>query len=329
MNLARCSLIACALAAGARAQDQATTLLAEVRGADVVVRAQVTVASEPSPDWRRLQFTTELVLAGDAPATFAVLEPAGACCGRSLFALEVGDRRLLFLRRTGSTWHALGGARGVVPAEPAIVAHVQQLLEAPNAAALAHLLAQSLDHDEPRIADDAADALAALPQLSLAAADRAAVGAALQRSLAHRTTRCAPLADVAARLHDDGSVDALLDGYFAAEHDDQARLLRGALCRCATATLPARLAARLDEQRAPRAAELLLALPAGDARTVLGNLLERVAQPRVQLCVAQALLANGADGRALAAHFPTPVLELATRRQQQPRRFRAIDPERR
>lgn len=328
MSAAPCSVLF-VLAAAAAGQDQATTLLALARGADAVVCAQVVAATDPSPEWRRLQLTTETALAGAAPASFAVLEPAGACCGRSLFALQPGDRRLLFLRRAGATWHPLGGARGVVPNEPALVAHVQQLLAAANDAALAHLLAQGLAHDEPRIADDAAHALAARPQLALTPADRAAVAVALQTSLARRTARSAPLADVAARLGDDQSVDALLTGYLDAAPDDQARLLRDALRRCTSPALPARLALHLDERRALRAAELLLALPAGDAQTVLGNLLQRTAQPRVQLLVAQALLASGAAGQALAARFPAPVLELAARRDREPRRFRTIDPDRR
>ncbi len=155
------------------AQDQATTLLAQARAADAVVVARVTAASDPSPEWHRLEFVTTQVLKGNSPGEFAVLEPAGACCGRSLFALQIGDERLLFLRRRGPSWHPCGGARGVVPAAPEVVAHVTALLAAPNDSALAHLLADNVGHQEARIADDAAHALAVLPQIALGSAQRA------------------------------------------------------------------------------------------------------------------------------------------------------------
>lgn len=331
MIFLRCLSLSILLPFGAaRAQDQATTLLAALRGADAVVCARVTAATDPSPDWHRMQFDTTAVLKGPAPASFAVMEPAGACCGRSLFALQAGDVRLLFLQRRGPQWHPFGGARGVVPADAAVVAHVQALQAAGDAAALAHLLAASLDAPEARIADDAAHALATLPHLSLSATDRTAVALALQQALQLRTTRLPALADVAARVADDAMVDVLLTSYLDAPRDDQANLLRSSLQRCSSPAVTARLPQFVDsENRGVRAAQLLVALPTAEARSVLAGVLHGTTHPRVQLCVAEGLLASGVRGIELAASVPPPVLELAQRRSNQPRRFRAIDPSRR
>jgi hypothetical protein len=105
----------------AAAQEQATALSTAARAAAVVVRATVVVATDPSPEWHRLQFRTSEVLKGTVGGSFALLEPSGACCGRSLFALQPGQSCLLFLRQIGAVLHPFGGSRGVLPDEPEIV----------------------------------------------------------------------------------------------------------------------------------------------------------------------------------------------------------------
>jgi hypothetical protein len=312
------------------AQDQATTLLAQARSADVVVVARVTAATDPSPEWHRLEFTSTQVLKGNSPGDFAVLEPAGACCGRSLFALQVGELRVLFLRRRGPSWHPCGGARGVVPADPVVVNHIAALLAAPNDTALAHLLADNVAHQEARIADDAAHALAVLPQLALGSADRDHVAAALVDSVQRGTTRTAALAEVAMRVADDGMLDRVLPAYLDARRPDQARLLRAAMCRGDCDLVAARLPQFVaDDQRALRAAELLVEMPTESARAALDGVLARTNPPRVALCVAEGLLAAGARSESLQNRVPPAVLELARARAERPRRFRAIDPSRR
>ena len=64
--LRRLSLLLLSLlpTAFAGAQDQATTLLAASRRADVVVRATVLAATDPTPEWHRLQFRRDAVLKG-------------------------------------------------------------------------------------------------------------------------------------------------------------------------------------------------------------------------------------------------------------------------
>lgn len=314
----------------APAQDQATTLLAAARRADVVVRATVTAATDPSPEWHRLQFTAAEVLKGSIGGQFVLLEPAGACCGRSLFALQVGDRRLLFLERRGAALHPFGGSRGVVADEPAVVAHVAALLAAEHDDAAAALLAGALAHEEPRIADDAAHALAAMPRLHLPPPARAAVIAALQADVQRGATRAASLADVAVRVADAPLLDALLPTYLDAARADQATLLRRALGRCDPAEVVVRLPQFVaDDARALRAAELLLDLPATAAAPALERLLQAHPHPRVQLRVAEGLLAAGRSRSQLTGRVPAPVLDVAARRHESPRRFRAIDPERR
>lgn len=327
----RSSFFAAALMAAASlpAQDQATTLLAAARAADVVVVAKVTAATDPSPAWHRLQFATLTAVKGNAPAEFAVLEPAGACCGRSLFALTVGEQRLLFLRRSGATWHPFGGARGVVPATPEVIAHVRSLLAAANDQALAQLLANALLHAEPRIADDAAHALAVLPALSLSPSARAMVAECLQAATARGTTRIAALAEIVARQPTADLLDAVLPLYLDSERSDHARLLRRALARSDGEAIATRLPLFTNEaRRAVRAAELLVELPTPQAQAALDGLLQQHGHPRVALCIAESLLASGVRAEQLATRIPAPVLELAQQRLQAQRRFRTIDPTR-
>ena len=51
--------------------------------------------------------------------------------------------------------------------------------------------------------------------------------------------------------------------------------------------------------------------------------------PRVQLCLAEGLLAAGMRGEQLTSMLPDPVLALAQRRLDAPRTFRSITPNRR
>jgi hypothetical protein len=330
--------IAAAATTGGAAQDQATTLLAAARSAELVVVARVTASTDPSPEWHRLQFSVLQTLKGNAPAALELLEPAGACCGRSLFTLVAGDVRLLFLQRRGPTWHPFGGSRGVEladgPAGAALVAHVQGLLAAGDDAARARLLAASLAHPEPRVADDAAHALAALPTLALPAADADLVAAALSHAVHQGLTRTASLADAAVRLGRPAVLDRVLTTYLDADRADHAETLRRALRRGDVESVATRLPAlvHLDgggaDRRALRAAELLVELPTPTARPALDAMLQRATHPRLHLCIAEGLLAAGARAEELAARVPAPVLELARERLARPRRFRAIDPRR-
>lgn len=312
----------------APAQEQATTLLAACRTADVVVCATVVRATDPSPDWHRLEFTVDRQLAGAPLAAFALLEPAGPCCGRSLFALLPGDRRLLFLRRVGATLHPFGGDRGVLPATPELEAHVQALLATTDAAATARLLAHALASTERRIGDDAAHALAVLPNLQLPSAERALVVQALTAAVDAKSTRAPALVDVAVRQQDPAVLDALLPLYLRTPASDHAELLRKGLVRCEATEVGQRLPLHLadDDTQRVRAAELLSHLPAHVAAAPLQQLLQGSPSPRVQLAAAEALLAAGTASARLAPDVPEPVLDLAARRQAARKRFRTIDP---
>ena len=104
VRLARVALTA-ALTAPLCAQQQAATMASLAARADVVVRASVTYSVRPTPQWRQVGLRTDAVLKGQVGQTFTLTEPAGECCGRSLFSLRVGDERLLFLRRVGPVLH--------------------------------------------------------------------------------------------------------------------------------------------------------------------------------------------------------------------------------
>lgn len=309
----------------AAAQD--LTLLAAARGADLAVQATVLAATDPNPAWHRLEFRTDLVLKGTAPAEFHLLEPAGACCGRSLFALQPGQQVLLFLRRTGPNLHPYGGPRGVLPAEPALRAHVQALLATSDGPALARLLAASLPAAQPRIADDAAQALATLPTLHLPATDLPLLQQALQDALQRGTTRTAPLLEAAVRLGAPELLDTVLPAYLAADAA-MAPLLRSGLLRCPPAAVAERLPLHTTttSEQALRAAELLVELPTAIALPTLERMLQQAAHPRVQLCLAEGLLAAGATGQSLRLAVPEPVLRLAEQRHRQPKRFRNLRP---
>ncbi|MEO6593275.1 MAG: hypothetical protein ABIP94_00820 [Planctomycetota bacterium] len=316
-----------------RAQDQATTLCAASQRARAIVRATVVVATDPSPLWHRMLFRTDEVLKGPMPDEFSLLEPAGACCGRSLFALRVGDACLLLLEQRGPALHPFGGSRGVLADNPVVVSHLQALLQAQNDSQRAALLAASLDDPEPRIANDAAAALAVLPQLALSSAGRTALVLALQSAVQQGTTRTAPLLDAIVRLHDANMLDAVLPTYLTATSADQARLLRQGLSRCAAPLVVDGLLPHVfgSEHTAVRAAQLLGTLPSADARIGLQLMWAHTSNPRVQLWLAEGLLAAGASGALrtqMAASVPEPVLRLALRRHDQAKPFRSIDPRR-
>jgi len=326
----RAALLASLFAATAAAQDQATTLLAAAQKADVVVHATVTAVTDPSPEWRRLELRVDEALKGTAPLTISLTEPGGECCGRSLFALQVGDERLMFLRRVGPTLHTFGGGRGVLPATPSLLAHTRALLatDGDDAAATALLVAH-LGDEEPRIAADAAMALAAMPDLQLDGPARQRVTTQLQLAVARGSTRTAPLADLAVRLGDPSTLDAMLPIYLQAQRPDQARLLRSALERGDAARVANRLTVFVGTDRRSnlRAAELLAELPASAAQPTMTTLLRRPNHPRVQLHLCEGLLCAGVAKASLEPMVPAPVLQLAEQRLQRRRTFRNITPD--
>ncbi len=308
---------------------QGPTLRSALQGAELVVTARVVAATDPSPEWHRLDFEVVSTFVGTAPTTLQVLEPAGACCGRSLFALQVGDERLLFLRRVGPHWHPFGGAAGVLPAAPALLAHVARLQAAATPQSLVRTLVDALASEETRVADDAAATLAVLPAGALVGLDHAAIAGALQQALAIGNVRSAPLADVAVRSSDPALLDTVIAAYVAEPAADRARLLRHALRRADAAIVTHRAPALVhDDEAALRVAELFCELPSPHADQALAAMLPR-AHPRVALCAVEGLLARGARLVDLEPLVPAPVLELAERTRRQPARFRAIEPQRR
>jgi len=316
MNAARRTIAAAAvalLALAGRAQDGASTLAANLDAADAVVVAAVTAVHAPQPETIVVQLRVEATIAGGAPATFALAEPAGACCGRSLFALRAGDVRLVFLRRSGPAWHVLGGARGMLAAQPDVIAHLRTLAAAATPSARAATLVAALAHDEARVADDAALALAAMPALALDAPALATVGDAMRRALDQRAARALPLLDVAMRSGDAGLRDAALARYLAAKSDDDAALLRQGLQRAtAPGTVELAVAGAVDETAGMRAAELVAALPADRAVPTGLQMLRQAANPRVQLKLCQDLLRRGVTTDQLGA-APARVVDAARR----------------
>jgi hypothetical protein len=309
-----------------QAQDQATTLLALSQRAGSIVVATVTAATDPSPDWHRLELRVDRTLKGPAVPSVTLLEPAGACCGRSLFALAVGETRLLFLQQTGPGWHPIGGARGVLPALAPVIAHVADLLAAATPAAQARLLARTLGDAEPRLAEDAAHALAVLPELSLSATDRAALVQALADAVQRGQTRAASLAEAAARVADAALLDSVLPIYLTTPREDQSAALRRAFARCAPSLVAERLPLQPCHDRcsAVRAAELLVAMPDAASTAAMDRLLQKPLHPEAKLHLCEGLLAAGVPATRLAPMVPEVVLDLAQERQRRPRPLKNV-----
>ena len=314
----------------ATAQNQATTLARLCNSADVVVRATVTGSVRPSVEVHQLILQPNQVLKGQVGNSFSLVEPAGQCCGRALFALSVGQTRILFLKRIGATLHTLGGGRGVLPATQDLLTHVQALLAAPSSNAVAHLLASNINHQEPRIADDAALALAVHPNLSLNLSERATLATSLAQSVQHGLTRTAALADVAARLGDANMVDTVVPVFLQAAKRDQALLLQKALIRCPAQLVADRLPMHVGTARRAnlRAAQLLAEMPSTVAHGAMVNLLQRPNHPQVQMQLCEGLMSAGVSAASLSPMVPTPVLNLAIERLKRRPTFRNINPRR-
>ncbi|MAD33344.1 MAG: hypothetical protein CMJ88_06255 [Planctomycetes bacterium] len=327
-------LFTTALAAGltqlAPSQDQATTIWTLAQRADVIVQVEVTASVAPSPAWVQRSFQSMQTLKGTVAATFTLTEPAGRCCGRSLFSLQTGDACLLFLRRLGPTLHTLGGSRGVLPARAELSAHVRELLQAPSTNALGRLLARRLDNADKRIAHDAAMTLATLPNLSLTSSERGAVTAALATSVNRGTTKSAALVDIAVRLGDAAAVDAMLPIYINARRNDQAALLRRALKRCPPGLVAERmpLYAGATPRNHTRAATLLTELPPEHGHAAMTDLLSRPVRPEVKMQLCEGLLAAGVSRASLSPMVPKVVLDMAVARQRKRPTLRNIDPRR-
>jgi hypothetical protein len=310
------------------AQEQATTLAALAARAHVVATAFAAADTDPSPDFRRVEFRTIDSLEGAPGATFALLEPAGRCCGHALAAVEPGVPYLLFLERRGPTLHVLGGDRGLLRATPPLVSHVAALLAAAAPAARSAVLLDAFDSAEPRVRGDAILALAASPALPPSAALRERVHAALLAELPRAGTRLPALLDLVVRAGGPQTPQDLLRLYL-----DEGRAPLRALLGQAIVHLPAD-AVRDAVRAAPpgpdapaRIAELLLRMP--DARNVplLDAMLDQRPAPGTALALAEALAAAGVSPARLAGRVPEAVLQLLQRRRAAPPAFRWVRPE--
>ncbi|MGE3173084.1 MAG: hypothetical protein AB7O97_10710 [Planctomycetota bacterium] len=322
-------LLSFGLAALLPAQQQATTLALLSQQAAVVAVARATAATDPSPEWHRVEFRTVEVLRGAVDESFALLEPAGRCCGRALFAVEPGQELLLFLDRRGAALHPRAGDRGVLPAEPAVLAHVRDLLAAAgDDAATAGALTAGLSSPTLRVRLDAALTLPALPRLVADATGRDRVFAALRACAQVPDTALPALAAAAVRLDGARAALELLPPYLGATDPGVVRALGAALTSLPAHALGTALAAAPlstpDQQ--VRAAELLAAVPDATHVARLDRMLASAPTPRVTLAVTEALLAHGARPESLALRVPAVVLDLARERRAALPRFRAVRP---
>ena len=313
----------------ASAQSEASTLHQLVHRADAVVVATVLGASDPSPDFHRLQFRTDDVLAGTLGSEFALLEPAGRCCGRALWTLAPGQQRLLFLQRTGPTLHGLGGERGITVAEPRLLDHVRALLaRRHDAPGTANLLAAALQHGDRRIRDDAILTLPALTATPDPVRATPALLAALADELPHASTLLPALLASTQRLQITEAAQLLVPACLTTPHADVAELARVTLIALPADPVFAALGQHWPDRDATRlrAAELLTGLDGPRAAPLLQRLVTETTTPRVCLAATEGLLRHGATPAALQARVPAAVLELAQRRLQTRPRFANVRP---
>jgi hypothetical protein len=312
--------------AALRGQQEATTLAALSNKADSIVVATAIAATDPSPDFHRIEFRTEQSLKGTVSGTFAVLEPAGRCCGRALGTLAIGDRVLAFLSQRGGALHPLGGDRGVIQGSDALIAHVQSLLQSGTPDRKGALLATALTSADARVRADAALALAQLPTAPLDAASQAKVLAALDQELAAGTNRIPALVTASVRFVGDAAAPTLVRAYVHTAAEDHAMALgRGLLQLSATSVHQALAAEALPDAVAQqRACELASAKPDPISIPMLTRMLD--AQPRVALAAAEALLATGVAPTTLAPRTDAAVLETAVQRRSKLPQLRAVAP---
>lgn len=308
------------------AQQQATTLALLAERAAAIATVTVLGNSDPSPEFCRIEFEVLAVLRGTLPQRIALTEPAGRCCGHALFALQPGDRRLLFLERRGPLLHALGGDRGVVLADDDVVRHVAALLLATDESQRLARLAEALESPSERVAGDAALALASRAAVPADPRSLERILRALERELGRGSAHAPALVDVAVRCGDRSTVEALVHHLYAARRPDQVRLLRDGLAACDGDRVrqALSLAPPPDDGGVLRAAELLQAIPSAQNRALLERLLVSHSAPRVQLALCEALLAAGTAPVDLRARVPAPVVDLAERRRAAVPRFRNV-----
>ena len=312
--------------AALRGQQEATTLAALSNKADSIVVATAVAATDPSPEFHRVEFRTEQTLKGPVAGNFAVIEPAGRCCGRALSTLAVGDRVLAFLSLRGGALHPLGGDRGVLRASDGLVTHVQDLLQPASSERKGALLANALASTEPRVRADAALALAQLPAVPLDSASHAKVLAALDQEIAAGSNRIPALVTASVRFVGDAAAPALVRAYVRADAEDRALAVARGLLQLSAVAIHQALAAEVlaDEAAQQRACALASAKPDPISIPMLTRMLD--AHPRVALAAAEALLATGVAPATLAPRTDAAVLDTAIQRRSKLPQLRVVAP---
>lgn len=306
------------------AQQQATTLFTLAESADVVVIATAIAASDPSVDFHRIEFHTDQVLKGSAGESFAILEPAGRCCGRALSAMTIGDQVIAFLDYRGPGLHPLGGSRGISLATPEIVAHVRQLLAAQNQKSYGEILASGLSNPDQRVRIDAALALAALPSTRLGATANQQILSALQIELQAASASLPAMIDASVRFLGDAAATTLVQSLLTTDDDSVSNLMTRGLARLSGDSVHQSLmvAALPNPLAQQRACELAACIPNALSLPMLRILLTQ--SPRVALAASEALLANGVSAESIAPLTDSEVLKVAVERHSQLPKLRVV-----
>ena len=308
------------------AQDQATTLARLTHRSHVIAQVRAVAVTDPDSLHHRVLFATEVEIAGQAPESFQITEPAGRGCGRALHGIEPGTGLVAFLVWDGGGLHlSVSSARSLAAATPELVEHVRALAGAGDDAVLARELASALSSSNPRVRLDAALALPTLAGLDrLDPEGRARILAALPGLLDRRDAGGAELLVAVLRLGLKEALETLVPRYLQGRDPELAPLVRNAIVQLGTAATARRIARHLpvDPAGRERAVELLHELPAPEARRALMELLTDPTR-RVAVRAAAALLARGVQRSELTVVGPK-ILDEAKERLVAPPRFRSI-----
>ena len=146
------------------AQQEASTLEELCRRSRFVATARLAEQHETQTS-HEARFVASRWWKGERKGDLTFTEAARVHCGSALHGLETGKDYVLFFEARGTRLRVLGGRRGLLLRSKDIEAAIQAMLNTSDPAARARLLAVQLSHEDRRIREDAALALANLPGL--------------------------------------------------------------------------------------------------------------------------------------------------------------------
>jgi hypothetical protein len=312
------------------AQDAGLTLSELLRRARAVVTARCVQVTEAGAQRTASFARLEQLLGEDTGERIVLSESAERRCGSTLHAVVPGGSFLLFLDGQ-SPPQLLGGARGIEPLAPGLVAHVQELIAAADDAARVRVLAHALRADAARVQRDAARSLKQEPRLELCADGgvRAWIAATLLADPGLAQPRSLDLLAAAARLREPAALAVGAGVFVGTTRTELDRMVRFCLASFDAEDVARHVAglAPAGVQGRTRQVELLADL----ASPTAAQALRAIAQANAGAAREAALLALVTRGDALPAEVAPAELQTiharAQARQQAAPVYRNVRPQ--